>query len=257
MKLFPLIVSVCMATPLFAQQAPDVFQGLLKPGVPVRGQIGMMMPPPEIDKFIAKVEEASRKNPEWFREHAKQAKPGVPLPYDERLGLTRAEYDEYLALWAKREFKTVEEVMLVLRPGAGGTWTIAATGPASQLTTLRYDPAKDVFRSPNGELKRLEDIKADAQSILGAWSGHEWKFEEETSLVKLKENLAIGRMESGKFALIVYRAQELSSEGTRLLDKSMVIRFSIGNAAENTEKPAKGETPAKPTKEGQEKKTRK
>jgi hypothetical protein len=239
MKISPLIVAVCMASPLFAQQVPKVFQGLLQPDVPVRGQIGMVEPPQEIDKFIAKVEAAARKDPEWFREHSKQAKPGVPLPFDERLGLTRAEYDEYLALWAKREFKPKEEVMLLLRQGSGNTWTISATGTASQLTTLRYSPDQDVFRSPSGELKRLEDIKADAQSILGAWSGHEWKFEEDTGLVKLKENLAIGQMEVGNFGLIVYRAQEISSEGTRLLDKSLVIRFPLTKENPKSEEPKK------------------
>jgi len=249
MKISPLIVAVCMASPAFAQQVPKVFQGLLQPDVPVRGQIGMVMPPEEIDKFIAKVEEAARKNPDWFREHSKQAKPGVPLPFDERLGLTRAEYDEYLALWAKREFKPAVEVMLLLRRGSGGTWTVSATGPASQLTTLRYSPDKDVFRSPNGELKRLEDIKADAQSILGAWSGHEWKFEEDTGLVKLKENFAIGQMESGNFGLVVYRAQEISSEGTRLLDKSLVIRFPLttGTSKPETSKPEEPKKNGKPS----------
>lgn len=241
MKRLILLLTTCMVCPILAQDVPAVFRGLLPPGVPVRAQIGLVRPPQEIDKYIAKVEEASRKHADWFKENAKQAKPGVPLPYDERLGLTRAEYDEYLALWAKRDFKTMEEIMLVLREGNGGMWTIAATGHASQLTTLRYDPKQDVFRSPNGELTRLEDVKTDAQSVLGAWSGHEWKFEEESSLVKLKENIAIGKMESGSHGIIVYRAQELSSEGTRLLDKSLVIRFPLEQGTAKAKEAAKSD----------------
>ncbi len=216
------IVSAAMAA-----EVPDIFSGLLKPGEPVRGQIGMVLPPPEIDKFVAKVEAAARENREWFREYSAKAKPGVPLPYDERLGLTREEYDEYLALWNKREFKPMEDVVLILREASGGTWTIAATGGASTLSTLRYAPETDTFRSPNGELKRIEDINADAASMLGAWTGKEWKFEEESSLGKTKENFALGRMTDGKSGLVVYRVQELSSEGTRLLDKSLVIRIPL------------------------------
>lgn len=227
----PLIAVSLIASALAAEEVPKVFVGLFEKDVPVKGQIGMVLPPPEIDKYVAKVETAARKDPQWFREFSANAKPGAPLPYDERLGLTKEEYAEYLALWNKREFKAREEVMLLLRQSAGGTWTLTSTGAASTLSTLRYAPKDDVFRSPNGELKRIEDINAEAASILGEWVGYEWKFEEETSLGKTKENFALGHFTDNKFGLVVYRAQELSSEGTRLLDKSLVVRFPLGKAA--------------------------
>lgn len=227
-------------TPLFAfsliaslpaAEVPKVFSGLLEQDIPKKGFIGMVTPPAEIDKYVAKVETAARKDPKWFREYSGQAKAGAPLPYDERLGLTKTEYDEYLALWDKRDFRSVEEVMLLLRQNSGGTWTITSTGGASMLSTLRYDEKTDSFRSPNGELKRIADITADSASVLGEWTGMEWKFEEETGLGKIKENLALGRMAGDAFGLIVYRAQEMSSEGTRLLDKSLVIRFALAKGA--------------------------
>jgi hypothetical protein len=224
-----LYLILLLASPL-AAEVPNVFAGLLEKEVPVRASIGIVVPPPEIEKFIAKVESAARKNPEWFSEYTKTAKPGAPLPFHENLGLTKEEYEEYLALWSKREFKSTTEIMLVLRETFGKTWTITASGDASVISTLRYDPAKDMIRSPNGELKRIEDIKAEPNSILGAWSGHEWRFEEETGLGKIKENFAIGRYDGKEFGLLVYRVQEISSEGSRLLDKSLVIRFQLGKA---------------------------
>jgi hypothetical protein len=227
--LLPLIATIVSSAA--AAEVPGIFSGMFSPGAPTRAQVGMVVPPPEIDKYVAKVESAARGNTEWFREFSAKAKPGVPLPFDERLGLTREEYDEYIALWNKREFKPVEDVMLMLREGSGGTWTLASTGAASSLSTLRYSPDGDVFRSPNGELKRIEDINADASSILGEWTGKEWKFEEETGLGKTKENFALGRMAGGRFGLVVYRMQELSSEGTRLLDRSVVIRFPLQTPA--------------------------
>lgn len=228
---FPL-AAFCLVTSLTAAEAPKVFSGLFEQDIPVKGQIGVVLPPPEIDKYIAKVQDAAKKDPKWFREFSGSAKQGAPLPYDERLGLTKTEYDEYLVLWGKREFKPVEEVMLLLRQSAGDTWSITATGNASAIATLRYVAKDDHFRSPNGELKRIEDIKADNTSILGEWTGQEWKFEEETGLGKIKENFALGRFTGNKFGLIVYRAQELSSEGTKLLDKSLVVRFALGKAGQ-------------------------
>ncbi|RPJ35604.1 MAG: hypothetical protein EHM17_02130 [Verrucomicrobiaceae bacterium] len=244
MKYHAPLAAVSLIACLTAAEVPKVFDGLLQPGVPKRGQIGMVVPPREIDKYVAKVEASARKDPKWFREFSEQANPGVPLPFDERLGLTKEEYAEYLALWGKREFKPMEEVMLLLREGSGGSWVIASTGKAAALSTLRYEEKADVFRSPNGELKRIDDVKADPASILGEWTGREWRFEEETSLGKTKENIALGRYVDGKHGLVIYRVQELSSEGTRLLDKSMVIRIPLGKAAPAKASPEKETKPA-------------
>ena len=218
MKLLPLLFLLTL--PL-AAEVPKVFAGLFEKDVPVIASIGIVVPPPEIEKYIAKVEASARKNKEWFAEYSKSSKPGAPLPYHENLGLTKEEYDDYLALWAKRDFKSTEEVMLILRESFGKTWTITATGEAGIISTLR---------SPNWEMKRLEDIKAEATSILGAWSGHEWRFEEDTGLGKIKENFAVGRYDGKEFGLLVYRVQEISTEGSRLLDKSLVLRFALGKA---------------------------
>jgi hypothetical protein len=230
MKLYAPLIAVSIATSLATAEVPKVFGGLFVQDVPIKGQVGMVLPPAEIDKFVAKVEAAARKDPKWFREFSSQNKPGIPLPYDERLGLTKEEHAEYLALWNKREFKPTEEVMLLLRQSAGGTWALTSTGGASAISTMRYVEKDDIFRSPNGDLKRIDDIKAEPTSILGEWSGHEWKFEEETTLGKTKENVAVGRFGDNKYGLIVYRVQELSTSGTRLLDKSLVIRFPLGKA---------------------------
>jgi hypothetical protein len=213
-------------------EIPKVFHGLFEKEIPVKASIGMMVPPPEIEKYLTKVAAATRANQEWFEEYAKTAKPGEPLPFHENLGLSKEEYDDYLALWEKREFKERANVVLILRQSFGDTWSLTATGEAGVISTLRYDPAKDIFRSPNGELSRLEDIKADSASILGAWVGHEWRLESESGLTKTKENFAIGRFEKKEFGIVIYRVQEISSLGRLLLDKSLVLRFPLGKAGQ-------------------------
>lgn len=231
MKFHAPLFALASVACLHAADIPSVFEGLLDKDVPVRAQVGVVLPPQEINRYVVKVQAAAGKDPKWFREYSSKSAPGAPLPWDERIGLTKEEYDEYIKLWNKREFKPIEDVVLLLRPSTGDTWTLNATGSASTLTTIRYAAKEDTFRSPNGDLKRIKDIQADPSSILGAWTGQEWKFEEETDLGKVKENLAVGRFTDKKFGLIVYRAQELSSAGTPLLDKSLVIRFPIGKAA--------------------------
>jgi hypothetical protein len=245
MKAIVPFITALLAASLNAAEVPKVFQGLMQAGVPLRGQRGMVVPPAEINKYEAKMKAAVRKNPEWIREYSAASKPGVPLPYDERLGLTREEYNDYLALWSKREFKPVEDVMIVLRESPPGKWKISSTGGAGSLSTLYYSATDDVFHSPNGILKRLEDIKADPASILGEWTGSEWKIDSDTGFGKIKENFAMGRHADNKHGLIVYRAQELTTEGSLLLDNRLVIRFPLTQAAKETKAAPVKVTPKK------------
>ena len=217
--------------PAWAQTVPAVLKGFLKQNEPVKAEVVVIVPPPEIEKYVGKVEQNSLKDPKWFEEYSKTAKPGVPLPYHEKLGLTKEEYDTYIALWNKREFKVAQEVGLLLRQGTDGRWNIICSGAASPITTLRFSEKEDTWKSSNGMMKRIADIVADPMSILGGWTGQEWKFEEETSLSKIKENFAIGKTSDGKYTLLVYRAQELLPSGKRLLDKSLVVRIPITAAA--------------------------
>ena len=253
MKLHTTLLAISLISSVAKAEVPKAFAGLFEQDTPVRGQIGMIAPPREISKYVGKVETAARKDPKWFKDFSDKAKPGVPLPYDERLGLTKEEYDQYLVLWNKREFKASEDVMLLLRKGSGGTWSIIATGGASAVSTLRYSEKDDVFHSPDGDLKRIDDIKADPGSIFGEWTGQEWKFEQETEYDKTKENFALGRFSDNKFGLLVYRVQSVSSAGSRLQDANVVVRFALGKAGQakapptTTGKPATPKTdPAKP-----------
>ncbi|MCW1883600.1 hypothetical protein OKA04_02600 [Luteolibacter flavescens] len=223
-------VFALVAPAVIAAEAPKALADYLIPNTMIKGEIVVVVPPKELDKYIVKVEESARKDPEWFREHAKKGKPGVPLPFDERLGLTKEEYDDYLKYWGKREFKGIEAVPIRLSAGSDGRWNIIVGGRAATLSTLKFDPKTDSFKSPNGELKRIEDVAADANSTLGAWTGHEWKFEEKSGFGTIKENFAIGKTGDKKYGLLVYRLQEVSDQGHKTADDGMVVRFPLGDA---------------------------
>lgn len=225
----PCLAALVVSAAAVQAEVPKVLS-VLPDGKLVKAATIQVVPPAELEPYLAKVEAAAKKDPEWFNEHSKKSAPGVPLPFDPKLGLTKEEYDEYIRIWEKREFKPVEPIVLQLKKSPDGTWAITTAGGAFAIATLKYDPAKDIFISPNGEMKRLEDVKAEKHSILGAWEGAEWKFEEENTLGKIKENFAIGKTTDGKFGMLVYRMQEVSSEGTPLYDKSLVIRFTMGEA---------------------------
>lgn len=219
----------CAGAALGAETPPAVFGNYLKPDTMTKGEVVVVIPPREISEFVSKVEETAKRDPEWFREYSKTAKPGVPLPFNEKLGLTKEDYAQYLKLWGQRETKVVPNgnVVIRLEQPKAGEWMVRVTGLGSPISLLRYTTKEDLIQSPNGAMNRIEDIDADPQSILGSWKGHEWKFQEESSLGKTKENFAIGKTADGKRGILVYRLQEVSSTGRRLYDKSLVIRFAL------------------------------
>jgi len=175
--------------------------------------------------------QAQAKDPEWYKTHqAKAEDQSLLLPYDAKLGISKAEYAKYKALYDKRKYKRVEggEVRLMLTDNGDETWTInlfAKQGVSTPLSALSYHTKDDIFKSINGDLSRIDDIKSPKQSIYREWDGYEWRYFNDTKLVKTKENMAIGRTGDGRYGLIFHSLQELSGRGQLLADNLLIIRF--------------------------------
>ena len=220
------IATIALQCVAFAAEVPDTLAGYFDKDKPVKAQIIVIVPPKEFEGFVQKLSEAAQKDPEWFAEHSKKS-PGSPLPlFDVKLGMSQDEYDNYEKLWASRAAKKLADTSLQLTEVGDGQWKLNASGPASLLSLLRYDPKKNCFISPNGELESIAGIEAPERSLLGAWTGKEWRFEADNSLTKSKENVALGTTSDGKYSYLVYRLQEVTSRGKPLFDKSLVIRFA-------------------------------
>ena len=76
-------------------EVPEVLAAHFAEDETVSGEVGAIMPPEEINKYIAKVQAASKANPEWYAEYTKEAKPGIPLPWHENLGLSKEDMRIY------------------------------------------------------------------------------------------------------------------------------------------------------------------
>ncbi len=79
-------------------------------------------------------------NPAWFKTYSAAAKPGVPLPYHENLGLTKDEYAKYIELWDQREMKPVPrgEVAIRLEQGKKGVWLVRVSGLGTPISLLLW-----------------------------------------------------------------------------------------------------------------------
>ena len=161
-------VMLCPAGAFAQATAPKTFTDILEPNKLYDGERVVVTPPEEIQNYIKLVKEGAKNDPKWYEEYSKNAKPGVPLPFHKNLNLTTAQYQEYLDLWGKREFKVLEKVGVLLELRRG-KWSFRLSGTGAMISLLRYDEKEDVFRSTNGVMKRIDDIDAGAETILGEW----------------------------------------------------------------------------------------
>jgi hypothetical protein len=217
----------CTTNSLLAGEMPEALAKHFDVDTPVKAEVFVVVPPQEFEKFVQKLSEAAQRDPEWFNEHMKKTPGGSPIPeYDQKLGMSQDEYDKYVKLWESREAKRLAQTALIFTEAGEGKWKLNASGKAASLSLLTFDPKTNTFSSPNGTLESIADINAPKHSLLGGWKGKEWRYKSENSLTKMKENLALGSSEDGKYSLLVYRLQEVSSKGRPLFDDSLFIRFA-------------------------------
>jgi len=213
---------------LNAANTPAILGKYLEPNKVAKGEVVKLDIPIEFLKFRELLKKAQQSDPEWFKKLQEKAGKDNPIPpYDSKLGMTKVEYDKYVALWAKRSYKRVEDgmVQVLLTEDSEGEWVINVSGKGMPVSLLKYSAKKDEFKSSNGTLARIEDIKSPKESIYRDWSGQEWRYFNDGNLVKTKENLAIGRTGDGRYGLLIYSLQELSGEGKPLADDLLMIRF--------------------------------
>jgi hypothetical protein len=230
MKLFIYLITALslVVAGLVAAEPPAILGQYLEPNKVAKGEVVRLNIPVEFLKFRELLSQAQKADPEWFKKHQEKAGDENPIPpYDAKLGMTKVEYDKYVAFWEQRTYKRVEngEVNVILTEDGDNNWVISVSGKGMPVSLLRYITDKDQFESSNGTLVRIEDIKSPKESIYREWNGQEWRYFNDGDLVKTKENLAIGRTGDGRYGLLIYSLQELSGEGKPLADDLLMIRF--------------------------------
>ncbi len=230
MKFSSLCITIycCAVAHLLAIEPPEILGQYLEPNKPTKGEVVQVSIPPEFLKFRELLNQAQKADPEWFKKLQENADKENPIPpYDAKLGMTKEEYDKYLEIWEQRTYKRVAdgEISLMLTLEGKNDWVINVTGKGMPITLLTYITEKDQFKSSNGVLSRIADIKSPKESLYRDWSGQEWKYLNEGDLGKTKENLAIGRSGDGRYGMLIYSLQEVTRLGHANGDDLIMIRF--------------------------------
>lgn len=171
--------------------------------------------PPRMAELAARLQEAAKANPEWFREQVKQSRPGEPLPYDPRMGLSQAEYSDFIAMSGQMTMEKQGEGEISIIPMGDGVFTIDGGPRMPDLKGVEIDFARQEVRTPHGVAKEQAPVNASAGSALGAWNGVEWKMTRLNPKTKTGATVkfALGTLQPSGRSVIYYNVTKLDPAG--------------------------------------------
>lgn len=183
--------------------------------------------PQRLALLTSRVQQAAAANPGWFRTAAAAAAPGRPMAYDARLGLSREEYDELLALTDS----------VTVRPSGTGTvvvestpfgWRLASTTSIPSLRGLEVDTVASVVRTTFGELASGSPIRPSAaQKATGPWQASRWELTtlDSQGTTGVSATFAIGRFVDTRRGILYLNARRL--QGGAVVERAdLFLRLS-------------------------------
>lgn len=189
--------------------------------------------PPRAAELFKKMQASLARNPEWLSAAVKANKPGEPLPYDERLGLTPEEYQEFLAL---NRQGTLKEILVhdvrVIR-NADNTVSLDAGDGLLPLRALKFDLARNIISTPYGDLDTPRPVDHSAKGagdVFGPYTGLFLGMEggdEKSSVEKPSGrtlSITLGRLaDSGK--RFIYYNVAVMENGRRTTGIDMILEY--------------------------------
>jgi hypothetical protein len=134
--------------------------------------------PARMEELFGKLNKAIKKDPEWWQSHVRKATPGSPLPYDERMGMTEKEYEEFLVVGKSATLEKVKSINPEIKYN-GQQLEIHFGKDLPGLEKVVVDLDKDIVTTPMGAANERSTIEAtDGQKVTGPWDGVQWMLQE-------------------------------------------------------------------------------
>jgi len=180
--------------------------------------MSIAMPPRGI-ALAQKLQSTVAKNQAWFTEQLKRAKPGQPLAYHPNLGLTAAEYDEFLILAKKKTLlKTGQAPLKVVHLG-GDRFQLSAKKALAPLDGITLDLAKSQVKTLRGTCDKIDRIKTPDTHAF-PWDGYVWETITPLDVKNSKGRVLqfhIGQLRGTQTGIIFYKAIGLEKQTVRLI----------------------------------------
>lgn len=183
---------------------------------------------PRYDAIVAKMRAAIQKQPEWWQEYArKNADARGVVPWDAKLGITKAEYDDMMAMSRKLHLARIASTTLTFKRESGGVIVLDGGTAAAELTGLRFTPDRQSVSGAYGVLKGRQDVhQTDATAPSGVWHGVQWNGADKDKAGNARMTyLVLGRMTPSNRGLMFLSVRQLDSG--RVVDHSRIVSYAI------------------------------
>lgn len=190
----------------------------LPPAGEYRAEMLEMAMPPEAEAVEARMKAAMARRPEWLEKHLaehKDLKPGEPLPYHEKMGITKQEYQLFLDSEDKLMVRKIGEVTVIVKEATDGAVGISIKGAQLPVNVFSFSKDGKEMMCKFGSTKKREKIdQKDPHAAMGKWIGTQWLIEEGELNLKAETDYTYLKFAAGK-----------DSQGRRVLYLRAVIRL--------------------------------
>lgn len=174
----------------------------------------------ELEIIISKFQKAIANDIEWFVENTKSLPKGQPLPYDPKMGITKAEYQQILSMNKKMKLVKGKSVKL--------TFTSLSDNKVKITTDDLQDPLNDIVIGDKEtgvttrygqltEFHKINNADPNENAITGPWKGVKWSIQKSEKDFKKKgvaKNIqfVIGKLENKKLGIIYYEVFDVNNK---------------------------------------------
>ena len=205
--------------------------GSLDPYLPkdgrIEGHVMSLSVAPEDQALDRQFRLAVQNNMDWFKRYVTGNKPGQPLPYDPRMGVTKAQYEKIQHMTA--DFRPGDSIAITVRKGSDGSIAFNSDAPnAAGLKSVTFPPDEKVAETPYGALSIVTEIhQTDGKAPIGIWNGVEWAQVKDNGDAEPSAKIAFGKRAPSGEGVLYY--QVASYKGHK--EQSLVVFYKLDGAA--------------------------
>lgn len=210
---------------------------ILLPNKQVNADImdGVLQNPRQVE-LTKKFQSAIQKNYDWFLEYMKTIPEGQPMPYHEKLGLTKEEYAELMDFMNNVEVVSSgkEDIIIEVKDDF---IRFKSKNRLTSLDSLTIDLKNNIVSFGRYKMPFADtlNITTDKNGLKSRWTGYSWKFEEPknldinalkdlSSLTMIQYKFTIGRLEKNGKTYMSLKGREVE-EGAKTIDFELPVQF--------------------------------
>jgi hypothetical protein len=185
---------------------------------------------PRVDELTKKLQLAVAENQEWWQEYLQEHAEERPLPYHPNMGLSEAEYEEFLAQADELSVAKTGEATLQVRASVEGLLVLDGGEELPELTGLTFDLERNVLETPYGTTTDYETLHP-RKSALGSWDGVQWSLEDAEStdiatMTATVAKLALGTLKESGRQVLYYDVKRVE-DGAAVEQITIILYYDL------------------------------